>query len=110
MAALLEDLELLGEEHEELYDTEVRENLWLIADDYLLKQRRRRLHLPEDLGMFSEEANKALKAVLEDDLPKLREIFKIFELNTEAKRRASFLNPKLHTEKGRYVDEFFGHP
>ncbi len=60
--------------------------------------------------MFTVDGNRRLKAALEFHLPRLREVFAIFELNTERKRRESFCNPELRTESGRSVDDFFGHP
>ena len=109
MAGFLEDLEKVGEEHGEIYGTRVRERLWEIADGYLLKQSQR-LSITGALGMFSAEAEDELKAALEKNLPLLKEVFDSFGLDTEAKRRVSFLNPRLHTETGRRVDEFFRQP
>ncbi|MBN2385088.1 hypothetical protein JXQ70_19615 [bacterium] len=109
LAGFLEELEHIGEAHEEIYDTQVRELLWEIVDGYLLKQTHD-LNIPTELGMFSPDANETLKAVLERELPILKKVFDAFDLDTEAKRNTSFFNPQLQTESGRYVDDFFGHP
>ena len=107
MAALLEDLEKLGKEHEELYDTDVRERLWSVIEDGLIKQTKD-FQVPRELGMFSPEANAALAKILKENIKRLREVFAVFDLHTEEKRRASFFNPELHTESGRSVEDFFG--
>lgn len=109
MASLLEDLEAIGEDAEELYDTAVRERLWALADAYLIRQSAP-LSVPDDLGMFSAEANQRLKSVLEAHLPRLDHVFRTLGQETEKQRRVSFLNPQLHTEKGSRVDAFFGSP
>ncbi len=109
MAGFLEDLERLGEEHGELYDTDVRERLWTVVESALIEQRRG-YEIPAELGMFTPEANARLAAVLRENVARLRSVFATFQLETPRQRRASFTNPALHTESGRTVDEFFGSP
>lgn len=109
MAALLEDLESLGQEHEELYDTDVREQLWACVEAGLIKQLPG-FRAPAEFGMFTPEANAKLARIMEENLERLRTVFDAFKLNTEAKRLASFQNPNLHTESGKTVNEFFGAP
>ncbi len=109
MASLLEDLEKIGDDHPEIYGTDVRERLWAIADRVLIKQELE-IVIPLELGMFSNEANQRLRAALEENLRHLEEVFRVFELNTEAKRLNSFCNPRVRTERGKHVDAFFGHP
>ena len=109
MAGLLEDLEQLGEAHEELYDTDVRERMWVLVEDMLIKQSKS-VEVPDELGMFSAAANQQLKQILTFNLKRLRDVFAIFGADTENKRLASFLNQRLHTEKGHCVEDFFGAP
>ena len=104
VAAFLEDLEVIGEEHPELYDTDTRRQLWEVADAYLVKMHPE-LIIPAYPGTLSDTGNDKVRAVLEQNLPHLRDVFKVFELNEE-RRRASLLNPRLTTEKGRHVDDF----
>ena len=109
MATFLEDLEKVGDNYPELYDTDVRERLFVLIDDTVLK-RRKAVNVPEYLGMSSEEANAELRKVLEENITRINEVFDIFELNSEEKRKISFWNLDLHTENGSRVDEFFGSP
>jgi len=109
MASLLEDLEKIGDEHPEIYDTDVRERMWTVVERVLIKGETGFV-IPADLGMFSDEANQRLRAVLDENLRRLETTFRTFELDTEAKRLNSFCNPRLKTERGQHVDAFFGHP
>ena len=52
MATFLYDLEQLGEEHSEIYDTAVRERMWTLVEKILIKQSGP-VDVPDDLGMFS---------------------------------------------------------
>jgi hypothetical protein len=109
MAALLEDLEVLADEFPELLDTDVRERLFALVQSQLLAQSEG-VAVPSELGMFSTEANGRLQELLSRHLVSLREVFNVFELDTERKRRVSFFNSRLRTERGTRVDDFFGHP
>jgi len=109
MAALLEDLETLADDSAELFDTDVRERMGAVIERQLLTQSEP-VAVPADLGMFSPEANRRLQALLTRNLGLLRQVFALFELDTEAKRRLTFFNPKLRTERGTRVEDFFGHP
>jgi len=109
MAALLEDLEQIGGVHPELYDTDVRERMWEVTDRVLIQQTGD-VEVPEDLGMFSAEGNRELRECLEQNLENLKAAFDVFGLDTEAKRLRSFFNPRLRTEGGTFIEDFFGHP
>jgi hypothetical protein len=109
MAHLLENLEQLADDHGEVYDTDVRERMWAVVNQILIKQSAP-VDVPDDLGMFTPEANQRLKQILQFNLQRLREVFEIFGLDTEQKRLASFFNQRLQTERGHHVDDFFGAP
>ena len=109
MAAFLEDLEEVSDAHAELFDTEVRERLWTIIDSVLIIQTSP-VEIPEELGMFSAEGNAQLRDVLDKNLRRLIQVFDALDLDTERKRRVSFLNPELRTERGHSVEDFFGSP
>lgn len=109
MAALLEDLEQIGGVHPEIYDTDVRERIWEMIERVLIEQTGD-FEVPEDLGMFSAEGNRELRECLEQNLKNLKAVFDVFGLDTEAKRLRSFFNPRLCTEGGARVEDFFGYP
>lgn len=109
LAGFLEDLEMVARDHPELFDTDVRERMWSVVDHVLIKQSTG-IVIPEAFGMFSPEGNQRVRDVFTLHLNNLRKVFAAFNLDTEEKRLHSFFNPKLHTESGMTIDEFFGHP
>ena len=109
VVALLEDLEQLGDTHGELYDTDVREHLWAVIEQGVIKGHSS-FTVPTELGMFSAEANAELAEILRVNVNRLNETFATFELTSEQQRLASFFNSKLHTERGSTVEDFFGSP
>lgn len=109
MAALLDELDDVADQHDELFDTDVRERLWAVVDDVLIC-RRSPLRVPEELGMFTDEGNRKLRSVLEQHLPQLRDAFETLGVDTPERRLKSFHNPALRSGRGRRVDEFFGQP
>ena len=110
MGVLLDDLAEVAADHPELLDTDVRERMWDVVEQQLIRQAGD-VQVPHDLGMFSTEANARLQVVLQENLIRLREVFNVFDLDNEAKRLASFHNPKVTSSGGRYhVDDFFGSP
>jgi hypothetical protein len=109
MAALLDSLDKLAAQYPELLDTDVRERMWHVVEQQLIKQETDIQILP-DLGMFSEEANHQLQTLLHKHLTLLKGVFKAFRLDDESKRLMSFHNPKLVSSEGHHVDYFFGSP
>jgi hypothetical protein len=74
MAALLNDLEFLADQHSELLDTDVRERLWSVVDAQLLRQDAE-VQVPDDLGMFTPEGNTQLQRLMQQHLVRLRAVF-----------------------------------
>ena len=110
MAALREELGHIADEHDELFDTDVRERIHEAADRRVVKAEPG-YQVPTELGMFSPEGNERVRAALEVHLQRIAEVFDAFGLETEAERRRSFFNPKVRSDEGGYhVDDFFGHP
>jgi hypothetical protein len=78
-------------------------------------RRDRRLdpkyEIPLDLGMFCAEANQRLRAALEHHLKNLVTVAEIFDLDTEAKRLRTLLNPAVKSAPdGHTYDYFLGAP
>jgi hypothetical protein len=110
LAGLLDALEEVAESHPELLDTDVREQLWdVIERKYVHLDRQ--YTIPEDLGMFSPEANSMLRRVLDHHLNNLVTIADLFRLDTEAERLRTILNPTVRsTPGGHSYDYFLGQP
>ena len=108
-AWFLGDLEAIGDEHEEIYDTEVRENLWSYLEARFIKYDKE-APLPSSFGMFTEDANEKIRQVFAHNASRLDTIIEVFELDTVEKRKTSFTNSKLTTERGSKLEDFFGFP
>ena len=111
MAALLkqvmEELEVIGETHDELYDTDIRENLFeAVCAGFLKPEAGFRLF--DDFGLASEEANRQVKAALARYLQAANERALELGLTTSRQRLNAFQNGEVCTDEGQYPDDFFG--
>lgn len=109
MASLLDDLDDIAAEHEELFDTDVRERLWAVVEEALIKGRSQ-TPVPQRFGMLTEEGDQRVRRAMEQHVARLRDVFETFGLDTPERRRKSFHNAALRSERGRTVSDFFGDP
>ena len=109
LAALLEYLEDIANEHEKIYETDVRERLWAFLEARFI-QLDKDLSVPTEFGMFSPEGNEGIREAFARNAESLDTIIEIFSLDTDEKRMTTFTNPKLTTPSGKYLDDFFGAP
>ena len=102
LSALLNRLEDIGTSNEELYDTDVREQMNEVMIEIFIKENSE-YHIPESFGMFSEASDK-----------EIYEAFKSFKngLNKkhiDYKTKISLLGPNGITSKNGQISEcFFG--
>jgi hypothetical protein len=111
MAALLkqvmEELEVIGEAHDELYDTDIKENLFeAVCAGFVKPQAGFRLF--DDFGLASEEANHQVQAALARYLQAANERALELGLTTPRQRLHAFQNGEVCTDEGQYPDDFFG--
>jgi hypothetical protein len=109
LAALLEDLEEIAKEHEEIFDTVVREQMWTFLEARYI-QLNRDTTLPTEFGMSSAEGNEKIREAFTRNTENLDTIIEIFSLDSYKKRKTTFTNPKLATPDGSRLDDFFGAP
>jgi hypothetical protein len=109
LASLLNDLDEISKEHEEIYDTEVRERLWAYLESRFIRYDKA-TQLPEKFGMFSEDGNKSVRKAFASNTISLDAIIEVFELDTDQKREITFTNPELTNDNGNYLDSYFGAP
>ena len=100
LVALLDALEAIGKQHEEVYDTDVRERM---ADAI------ERGEVPASLGMFSDEGNRAVAAALHAYLSVARSHASALGLDADG-RRAAVWNEEVTSSSGAPVDDFLGWP
>jgi len=105
---LLEEMEKIGKQHEELFDTYVRHEMrGAIHDGFL--QPKEQYQLPHSFGMCSPETDALIRTVLKRFIDAANA--KALELGlTFHERLSSFQNDDVRTEQeGNDYDEFFGH-
>jgi hypothetical protein len=110
LAGLLDALEQVAEAHAEVFDTDVRERIWEVVECRYVRLDHS-YEIPADLGMFSEQGNRTLRAALEHHLRNLVTVAEVFKLDTDAKRLRSFQNASVKSQhQGFRYDDFFGAP
>lgn len=108
--AFLDDLEKVGERHSELFDTDVREQLWAVIERKYVKLDHA-YEIPQSFGMFSEAGNSELRAVLVLHLAKLIKLAQTDNLDSGTKRLDYLQNVNVRSKLHGYsYDEFIGAP
>ena len=102
----LDTLEAIGEDHEEVYDTDVREQLGEAIERNLIIPAGP-IETPTKLGMFSDEADERVAAALGAYLTEARRQADELRLDEVARRRAVW-DPDATSTSGATVDEFLG--
>lgn len=102
----LDALEAIGERHEEVYDTDVRERLAAAIEGNLITPSGP-IDVPSNLGMFDDEANQRVGAALQAYLTDVRRQADELGLD-ETARRAAVWDPDATSTSGATVDEFLG--
>lgn len=100
------DLERLSYKHEELMDTDVRENLHM-ALNYLFVWEKRALDFPITYGMFSLEGDRAISSSVNKFLS--LSLPKVSDIPVGKERLALLQNFSIKTPNGNQYDEFIGH-
>jgi hypothetical protein len=104
---LLHRLEAIGEQHKELYDSDVREAM----DDAVFRgfiKPERVYVLPDKFAMFSAEGDRQVRESLAWFLPAAREAAREAGLDTFHKRLAAFQNQEVRTGQQNDYNDFFG--
>lgn len=110
LRTFLDALEEVGERHSELFDTDVREQLWL-AIEHKYVQLDHAYELPNTFGMFSEAGNSELRTVLAQHLANMVAAAEVYKLDTEAKRLDSLQSINVRSTRHGYTyDQFLGAP
>ncbi len=107
---LLRRLARLGDSHEELYDSEARDQIGgLVMDGFVRKNPE--FIMPERLGMLSEEADSELRQTLSEYIEAANRLAEEIGLSSFHARLAAFQNRAVRTNPTIDVDyeELFGH-
>ena len=98
-------LEAIGAEHEELYDTDVRERIGAALEQQLIAGSQG--EVSESFGMFSSEGDRLVRDAVASYLGEARPIADALNLG-EAARRAAVWDAEAASSEGTPVDEFLG--
>ncbi len=104
---LLKKLEAIGEKHEELFDSDVRQRMSNAVLDAFVRQSSA---VPEDFGLYSSEANSEVHAALEHYVSEANARASVLGLSRFADRLAALQNRLVRTpgQKNDF-DDFFGY-
>jgi len=105
---LLNQLEAIGSGHEELYDTECRERMANAVMDGFV--RGQKIVLADDFGLYTPEANLAVKAALGEYIANAKALAADLRIAKFHDRLAAFQNSRIQSDGQRNLyDDFFGH-
>ena len=105
---LLDQLEGIGEDHEVLFDSDVRQNMSNAIVEAFVRSRKD-YAVPDNLGMFSDEANDAVKSVIVRYIADAsRKADEIGLLSFHA-RLSAVQDGSVRSYGGNDYDEFLGH-
>ncbi|HUT11543.1 MAG TPA: hypothetical protein VMY42_13665 [Thermoguttaceae bacterium] len=106
---LLNQLEQVGVDHEEVYDSECRERMGNAVMDGFVRDEGD-FFLGDDFGLHSVEANRAVREALAEYIANARARAAELGLKTFHDRLAAFQNSDVESDKeGSFYDDFFGH-
>jgi len=105
---LLDRLEVIGEDHEELFDSDVRQNMSnAIVEGFV--RHRQAYTVPDDFGMFSEEANEDVKSAIAQYITDASERAVEMGLHRFHDRLNGVQDGSVRSFGGNDYDEFLGH-
>ena len=104
---LLQRLEAVGDEHQELFDSEVRKAMDAAAHYGFIKPEPG-YTLPVEFAMFSPDGDGQVREVLAWFLPAAHRAAELAALDTFHKRLGAFQNLEVCTARKNDYNDFFG--
>ena len=108
LLTLLNRLETIGERHEELYDTEVRQAIGNATMDGFVRGKAD-FSLPADFGMFTESSNSAVRDAVAEYIAAASQKAAELGISEFRDRMAHLQNRGVHSPGGYDYEEFLGH-
>ncbi|MEM7455420.1 MAG: hypothetical protein AAF456_13800 [Planctomycetota bacterium] len=105
---LLVGLESIGDQHEELYDSEVREQIGVAVMEGFVRAING-YHVPTDLGVLVPGIDAEVRVLLVRYIDAANAEAAKTGLTRFHDRLAAFQDPAVRTERGKDYDDFFGH-
>jgi hypothetical protein len=107
LVELLNDLDAIGQAHDEIGDTDVREQMSAAVFDGFI-QPRSQFSLPSEFGMFSEVGNRLVRAALEKFLQRAGPVAQAQGIQSDQQRLDAFQAESVQSASGTYYDDYFG--
>ncbi len=105
---LVDDLDSVFAEHEEVGDTDVREQMYeAVSKSFIIPQPG--YVLPAEFGMFSDDGNKKVKSALRKFFAQPDVLAASSQIKTPEARLAAFQDTNVKSSKGHTYDEYFGY-
>jgi hypothetical protein len=106
---LLKKLEKISKSHEEIFDTEVRESMFLSVWNRFIAQKKN--YTPTNqFHMFSNKGNSLVKIAINEFIDKAVEVSKTEKtLKTKKQRLFAFQDDRIETKSQLAIDDFFGY-
>lgn len=105
---LLDRLDEIGSKHEELFDSDVRQNMSnAIVDGFV--RNRPGYEIPNEYGMFTDTANVAVKTAIATFIEMANRDAEKMRLTTFHARLSALQDDSVHSTNGNDYDEFLGH-
>ena len=106
LKALLNALDKVSEDHQEIFDTDVREQMRDTIEKALLAPVAGYV-LPDEFGMFEPQGNARVKAVLAKFIAAAK--LESAALKTREDRLRAFQDIDVETRDGNGYDDYFGY-
>lgn len=108
LADLLNGLSQIGNNNEEIYDTECRDRISDAIFSGFVRQIPE-FALPSDFGLFSNEANLEVGKQIFAYISRANLLADTLQVVSFHARLAAFQNGTIKSDKGDYFDDFFGY-
>lgn len=105
---LLNRLEGISVNHQEIFDSEVRQNMSNVIMDGFVRQTVD-YTIPVNFGMFSEQANDAVREAIAEFISTANKVAHQSGMNAFYDRLDFMQDDKVRTNAGNDYEEFLGH-
>jgi len=105
---LIDDLDAISEEHDEVLDTDVREQMADSVRQTFINPTPG-YTLPDTYGMFSDEGNEMVRSTLQAFFQHPEVLAATKSLTTSQARLDAFQDIEVESENGNTYDEYFGY-
>jgi hypothetical protein len=104
----LEELDVVAKDHEEIFDSEVREIIGVAVMDGFVRGKGTNV-VPTNVGLPSDESNLRVRSILVKFIQDANSFAESIGLTSFHNRLDAFQNRQVVTDGGNDYEEYFGH-